>query len=112
MVTSHLETTKKSDRTFWLEEDFFLRGTFDVAIDAHLKACLLAILPEHGQVQSLNKDVVAAKALTTGDVVQAQKQTLVKELTSATNLLVDVLEHRAPSSVEASKLSEFAMKVL
>ena len=113
-VESHLATTMKSDKTFWLEKEFFLPagGPFDLAIDQHLKNCLLTILPSSGQTRSFGKGVAAARQLTTGDIVVAQKKTLVKELTSATSMMNDILDNQGPSSAEAAKLSDFAKLVL
>ena len=114
LVESHLATTMKSDKTFWLEKELFLPagGPFDLAIDQHLKNCLLAILPNPEQTRSFAKGVAAARQLTTGDIVVAQKKTLVQELTSATSMLQDILDNQGPSSSEAAKLSDFAKLVL
>ena len=71
-----------------------------------------AILPEAEQSRVLAKGVAAARKLTTGDVVMAQKKPLVKELQAATAMMEDILDHRGPSSIEAAKLSDFATLVL
>ena len=93
-VKANLTSLKRTDRSFWLEEAFFLHGPFDEAITGHLRNCFLGVMPDEGQERSINKDVLALRTLVHGDVVSAQKATLVKELKTAHSLVVDCMECR------------------
>ena len=80
LVQTHQETLRKSDKSWWLEEEFLLGGAYDKAINAHLKSCLVAILPEDGQEFSIAKGVMAMRQLISGEVVVVQDIVLQKEL--------------------------------
>ena len=112
IVASQLDSCKRSDKSFWCDAEFFLGGGFEVAIEAHLKSCVLACLPGPNEERSLLKDLLALRKLLDGDVCQAQCKTLQKELANVRNLLVDVQGNNGPSALESGKLSDFSKKAL
>ena len=111
IITGHADAIKKLDRCFWMEIQY-LTEHFDGAIQKHLQECLLAVLPEHGQRQSLAKAVVAARTLATSDVAQAQDRALEQELSSCCNLLSDVNEGIGPKGNAFGKMGTFYKRFL
>ena len=112
LVQMHQETFRKSDNTWWLEEDFLLGGAHDKAIDTHLKSRLVAILPDFGEDRVFAKGVMAMRQLISGEVVLAQDIALQNKMQSAVNMMQNVMEANGPTAKEASKLSEFAQRLL
>ena len=94
------------DKSFWMEIDF-LNHHFDELLQEHLRACLLAALPEEHEVRSMPKAIVAARTLATGQVATAAGKETEQELISVVNLLSDVADGKSPPGVEIAKMSEF-----
>lgn len=111
VIVGAADAIKKLDRSCWMEIQY-LAEHFDGAIERHLQDCLLAILPEHGQRQSLAKAVTATRTLATSDVVQAQDRTLEQELSSCCNLLSDVNGSKGPTGAELGKMGTFPKRFL
>ena len=107
-VTAHLDTLMGSDSSFWADAEFIFNGSYDAAIDAHLKKCALMVVPEPGHEASIAQGLAAMRVLCAGDMVQAQDPTLVKQLNGAANIFQVVLEHRGPSARDAGKWCAFS----
>ena len=94
----------KLDKSFWLDE-LFLEVAFEGLIEAHLKSCVLNVVPMPGEKRILSKAVTAGKMPLDGEVVTAQKVSLEKDLRGAVDLLEEIAEGRGPSASEAGKMS-------
>ena len=64
---------RKLDSTFWLEEAF-VEHAYDEMIENHLRNCMLQVVPDAREKRILSKCVVAARALSTGPMIMAQKK--------------------------------------
>ena len=93
----------KLDKSFWLDE-MFLEVAYEGLIEAHLKECVLAVVPAPGEKRILSKAVTAGKMLLNGEVVTAQKVSLEKDLRGAVDLLEEIAEGRGPTASEAAKM--------
>ena len=111
LVKLNGEELRRLDKNWWLDE-FFLYNQYDEMIAAHLKKCVLALIPEMGSRASMGRAVLAARTLCTGDVVTAQLPVLQRELTNACNLLQDISEGKGPSPGVASKFGNFSLQFL
>ena len=111
IVNSNEEEFIKMNESFWMEIAF-LNTRFDPLLLAHLRSCLLAILPDAGEIRSLPKAVTAARALATGQVATAAGRDVEKELMSVVNLLQDICDARSPCASETLKMSSFVLQCL
>ena len=65
----------KLDPSFCLDM-YFVNECYGSLITDHLQQCMLTLLPSVGEVRALSKTVLAARTLTTGDVVMAMDEQL------------------------------------
>ena len=110
-IFANRDALTKLDRSFWMELHF-LEHALDSKLSIHLQNCLMAILPEKGQVQSMTKAVLACRQLATGRVAMAAGKSAERELQGCCNLLSDCCEGRSPTASAVTKMSPFSMLFL
>ena len=110
-IFANRDALTKLDRSFWMELHF-LEHSLDSKLSIHLQNCLMAILPEKGQVQSMTKAVLACRQLATGRVAMAAGKSAERELQGCCNLLSDCCEGRSPTASAVTKMSPFSMLFL
>ena len=94
--------------SWWMSEKF-LEDHMDELLEAHLKSCLLACLPQAGESRDMNKALVACRALTTGITVMSAVKSKERELSAAVNVLQDMCEARSLSLTYLANMSDFAL---
>ena len=110
-VRQHSEQWLKMDPSAWMDI-YFLEEVFEGKMAEKMESCMMALLPSVGERRSIQKAVVAARLLATGDVATAQTKALMDKLNAAVNILVDISEARGPTCKQLMKMAEFTQRVV
>jgi hypothetical protein len=105
-VTKFLPDLLKMDKEFWMEQQF-LEEHYDNLIETRMRDLMLEILPRAGDKRSLLKAVTAARHLSVGPLCMAQRKSVVDEMSSAANCLLDISQAQGPSLAQLGKMSHW-----
>ena len=107
-MRANSEAWQKLSTSWWMEEQF-LESVAERRLDSHLKECLLNCLPNDKKVRSMDKALLGCRTLVTGPVTSAAPKNCERELSSCVNLLQDMVENRAPTAADLTKMNQYAM---
>ena len=105
-VTKFLPDLLKMDKEFWMEQQF-LEEHYDNLIETRMRDLMLEILPRAGDKRSLLKAVTAARHLSVGPLCMAQRKSVIDEMSSAANCLLDISQAQGPSLAQLGKMSHW-----
>ena len=94
-VSKYYDDLIRLDKNFWLEASF-LQELFDSLIEAHMRSCMLDVLPNVGENRVLSKACTAARTLASGPVAMAQRKSVMDDPGNAANALLDVTCAQVP----------------
>ena len=105
-VTKFLPDLMKMDKEFWMEQQFLVEH-YDGLIQTRMRDLMLEILPKASEKRSLHKAVTAARHLSVGPLCMAQRKSVVDEMSSAANCLLDISQAQGPSLAQLEKMSHW-----
>ena len=105
-VATYYDDLIMMDKHFWLEASF-LQEHFDSLIEAHMRSCMLDVMPAAGEKRVMAKACTAARTLATGPVAMAQRKSVIDDLSNAANALLDIGTCSGPTKDELQAMSHW-----
>ena len=105
-VAKYYDELIRLDKNFWLEASF-LQEHVDSLIEAHMRSCMLDVMPAASEKRVMAKACSAARTLATGPVAMAQRKSVIYDLSNAANALLDISTCSGPTKDELQAMSHW-----
>ena len=105
-VAKYYDDLIKMDKHVLLEASF-LQEIVDSLIEAHMRSCMLDVMPAAGEKRVMAKACTAARTLATGPVAMAQRKSVIDDLSNAANALLDISTCSGPTAAELQAMSHW-----